>query len=85
MEMVRTINALPRRSMERAEVFSAMHRRLDESARDGEIVRWEERYRQAQAADVEDQGIFDRELFYALQPHDRLEALIDNYRRAFSG
>jgi hypothetical protein len=85
MEMVRTINALPRRSMERAEVFSAMHRRLDESARDGEIVRWEERYRQAQAADVEDQGIFDRELFYALQPRDRLEALIDNYRRAFSG
>ncbi|MCC6422837.1 MAG: hypothetical protein IT447_05110 [Phycisphaerales bacterium] len=84
MEMVRKIDELPRKSMERSALFSAMHRRLDESARNEEIVRWEERYRQAQVADVEDQDIFNRELFYALQPRDRLEALIGKYQQTFA-
>jgi len=84
MAMVRQIEALPRKSMERSALFSTMHRRLDRAVREPAIVEWEQRYRQAQAADLEDQNIFDRELFYALQPRDRLEALIGKYRREFA-
>lgn len=84
MEMIQQIESLPRKSMERAMLFSGMHRRLNESVRDRAIVQWEERYRAARAADAEDQGIFDRELFYALQPRERLEAMIGKYRREFA-
>jgi len=85
MVLVRQIEALPRKSMERSALFAAMHRRLDQAAKEPAIMQWEQRYRAAQAADLEDQNIFDRELFYALQPRERLEALIGKYQQEFTG
>ena len=47
------------------------------------IKQWEERLRETQRTDAEDAPLFDRELFYAVQPGERLDALMDRYRRLF--
>lgn len=83
MEMVRTIDALPRRSPRRREVFHQMHRELSAAAlASPKLERWRQRLYEVQAQVQEDQQRFDRELFYALQPRDRLEGVIEQYREA---
>jgi hypothetical protein len=47
------------------------------------VAKWERHLRESERADAEDAPLFDRELFYAVQPRERLEALINSYRTRF--
>jgi hypothetical protein len=79
-QLVQAIAAAPRRSTQRSTLFSEMHSKLNAAARHPEIVRWEQRRAEAEAQEIEDRVVFDRELFYAMQPRDRLETMIAQYR-----
>jgi hypothetical protein len=84
MEMVREIQALPRGSMQRQRVFARMHDRLAETVQiHPSIGDWQRRMSQTLRQSVDEQGMFDRELFYAIQPKERLEGLIGGYRERF--
>jgi hypothetical protein len=86
MEMVREIQALPRRSVQRQQIFSRMHDRRNETVRiDPGINDWQRRMNQVLRQNADEQGIFDRELFYAVQPRKRLEGMIGKYRERFEG
>ena len=72
----RQIAAAPRRSPQRYATFATMHRELAAAATNHPALRqWEQRApRDAQAREAEESAIFDRELFYAIQPRERLGA-----------
>ena len=78
-ELVGRISALPRRSMERERLFYELHQRLDSLAREPRIMQWESRLGSARKLASEQRELFDRELFFALQPRERLQLLIDQY------
>lgn len=79
--LVEAIAAAPRRSTERSSLYFEMHGKLAAAAaaRHPEIVRWERRREEAEALQQEERVVFDRELFYAIQPADRLARMIDRY------
>jgi hypothetical protein len=78
------IASLPRGSLERGVVFSRMHQQLSNAAiESGALQRWSARLRAAELRDLEDKVLFDRELFYALQPRERLAAMIQRYQERF--
>ena len=79
MQFVERIAALPRRSPQRSALFFEMHDRLTAAWGEPPVRSWEEHFRQAEARAQEERVLFDRELFYALQPSERLAALIDRY------
>lgn len=81
--LVAQIAAAPRRSLERSVLFHDMHNRLAAAAGHPEIRRWEQEFAEAGLREQHEQELFDRELFYAIQPRDRLESLIDQYRKHF--
>jgi hypothetical protein len=84
-ELVAAIDAAPRCSVERSERFYRMHRELAAARQDHpSIQQWEQRLRESERADAEDAPLFDRELFYATQPSERLGMLIDRYRQLFA-
>jgi len=82
-EMVEQIAALPRRSPQRAALFYQMHDRLSAAWLLPQVREWEKRFREAEQRQQEERTLFDRELFYALQPAERLEQLITRYRGEF--
>jgi hypothetical protein len=83
-ELLAAINAAPRCSVERSERFYHMHRELAAARQEHPAIRkWEQRLLESRRADAEDAPLFDRELFYAVQPRERLEALIERYRGHF--
>ncbi len=84
-EMVRAIGAAPRYGVERQLLFRQMHHRLDEAADSEAIKAFERRLAEARREAERDAEVFDRELFYAIQPAERLEGLIEAYRRAMGG
>ncbi|MEA2711578.1 MAG: hypothetical protein QOF78_4179, partial [Phycisphaerales bacterium] len=68
-ELIDQINAAPRKSAQRYTTFATMHRELAAAATDHPAVRrWEQELREAQIRETEEVPIFDRELFYCLQP-----------------
>ncbi|HEV8292490.1 MAG TPA: hypothetical protein VGP94_11225 [Tepidisphaeraceae bacterium] len=79
MKLVQQISALPRRSPERSRLFYQMHARLADLEHRPEFHDWEQRLAQVQDRLAEEKDLFDRELFYAIQPEDRLKQLIDRY------
>lgn len=79
-EYLEQIADAPRRSPRRNEIFAEMHRRLTEIQSAGGLARWEHQWTKARKNAREDREIFDRELFYALQPRDRLEQLMHRLR-----
>lgn len=81
--MVEAIAGLPRGSQHRAELFVAMHDKLAQAWKGDTARRWEERYATAERRSVEEKTLFDRELFYAIQPASRLTGLIDRCRSEF--
>ena len=84
-QLVEAIAAAPRRSTERSLLFYEMHGRLEAAAENNPVLKnWERRLTDARRQDAEEQDLFDRELFYAIQPRERLETLIEQYRRAFT-
>lgn len=83
-ELVSAIAAAPRRSPERQILFRQMHQLLADARTDPAIQQWEQRWEEAVQRDQEDAVLFDRELFYAIQPRDRLLGLIDRYTARFA-
>jgi hypothetical protein len=85
MEMVGQIQGLPRRSTQRQQIFSQMHTRRAEAVRVHPSIRtWQQRMDDAIRQSADERGMFDRELFYAIQPRERLEGLIGKYGEAFA-
>lgn len=80
--LVEAIAAAPRRSAERSSLFFAMHGHLAAAARHPDILRWEAERESAGAREQEERVVFDRELFYAIQPEERLAGMIETYRVA---
>ncbi|HZZ43052.1 MAG TPA: hypothetical protein VFE58_08945 [Tepidisphaeraceae bacterium] len=80
---IERIGALPRRSLDRRMAFGEMHRRLKDAA-EPTLARWDVRMREARQRAAEEEILFDRELFYAIQPRDRLEMLLSRYADALS-
>jgi hypothetical protein len=83
MAAVAQIDRLPRRSRERRELFFDMHRQLNEQSNSPAIRDWEDRLRAAEHESLRQKALFDRELFVAIQPRDRLEGMVERYRAAF--
>jgi hypothetical protein len=85
MAMVRQIEQLPRGSPQRQQVFSEMHSRLSAAAAAHPSIRsWEKRLEEATQTGAREEPLFDRELFYAIQPRDRLTAIIEQYESRFA-
>lgn len=85
MQMVEQIEQLPRRSSQRQQIFSQMHsRRVNAVQIDPNVRTWQQRMAEAVRKNADEQGMFDRELFYAIQPKDRLEGLIQRYQQQFA-
>ncbi len=83
-EIVNDISAMPRRSLQRSMAFHNMHSALTAAAMASSQLRdWESRRTEAEQRDRDDQIIFDRELFYALQPRDRLVEMLERYHEQF--
>jgi len=80
MELVRQIESLPRRSPQRSALFVQMHDLLSAAWTTAQVRTWEQTFRAAEEQHQRQRVLFDRELFYAIQPRDRLVALIDRYR-----
>jgi hypothetical protein len=84
-QIVEAIEKLPRRSSQRQELFVSMHRdRRMALAMSDQYSQFEDSLHQAQARLKEEQVLFDRELFYAVQTRERLERLIERCNEAFS-
>jgi hypothetical protein len=84
-ELVAAIDAAPRHSQERRMKFYDLHRELHTAEASGHpaIRNWEQRLQEAREHAAEDAQLFDRELFYAIQPRERLSAMIERYDAAF--
>jgi hypothetical protein len=76
------IASLPRNSRQRRDLFFEMHAKLNQQASSQEIKEWQQRLDQASQEQTRQKVIFDRELFYAIQPADRLRAMISRYDKA---
>jgi hypothetical protein len=80
-----TITSAPRRSRARKAAYLAMHAELAATAPAAPLLtEWRRRLLDTENAAAADQYLFDRELFYALQPESRLKQLMDDVRRAVS-
>jgi hypothetical protein len=83
--LVGAIASAPRGSPKRAELFQTMHRELREIAKASPLLaKWSERVEQTRQREREEDVLFDRELFYAIQPRERLESLISRYNSALT-
>ena len=82
MELVSRIASLPRHSSERSTLFYEMHDRLSSAWAKPPVKDWEQQLRCAEERAQKERVLFDRELFYAIQPRDRLTSLIDRYRES---
>jgi hypothetical protein len=83
MRLVERIASLPRRSSERSTLFYQMHDRLTSAWAVPPVKDWNEHFRMAEERAQEERVLFDRELFYAIQPRERLTGLIDEYHGRF--
>jgi hypothetical protein len=85
MKYVERIKALPRRSLDRLEVFQEMHDRLAAAASHHPALgHWELELDKARQQERRNEILFSRELFYAIQPRARLEQIVQEYRQEFS-
>lgn len=84
MRLVRQIESMPRCSRERRRLFDQMHALLDTVTHEPAYQQWQRRFDEAQQLKQDQQGIFDRELFYLLQSESRLQMLIGRYRELFT-
>jgi hypothetical protein len=83
-ELVARIEAAPRKSLDRSAAFYEMHRQLAAARHTHPLLsRWDEHVREVQQREAEEASVFDRELFYAIQPRERLTRLIERYDAAF--
>jgi len=81
--MADAIAGLPRNSAERRTAFFDMHRWLARQAASPAMQAWQEQLDHATAEQLKQKAVFDRELFYAIQPEERLRGLISRYDAQF--
>ncbi|HZL34969.1 MAG TPA: hypothetical protein VFC78_06650 [Tepidisphaeraceae bacterium] len=79
---VEAIAAEPRNSMQRASLFSRMHEQLAGAQSQPRMRQWNDRFEAARVRAQQEKVLFDRELFYAIQPAERLAGMIQTYRSA---
>ena len=77
--MVARIEALPRGSSRRQDLFLHMHARLAADSNSPAARDWEQRLLDAERKSLAERALFDRELFFAIQPRDRLAGMIQRY------
>ena len=77
--MAARIAGLPRGSVDRREQFYAMHARLAAQASSPGMAEWERRLEEATREQMKQKVLFDRELFFAVQPEGRLREMIARY------
>ena len=83
-ELVAQIAGLPRRSSQREELFLTMQReRRAAIASSPKVQEWQRQFRESEAQEQEEDVLFDRELFYAVQSRDRLAMMIEKYKQTF--
>ena len=81
-EIIKQINALPRRSVQRSLAFHNMHGALSSAATDHPLLKeWSARFEASQLQERDELVLFDRELFYAMQTQERLATLIEQMRK----
>jgi hypothetical protein len=79
--LVMAIAAAPRRSSQRASLFSKMHGLLATAALGHPLLLdWQTRFDQAKLQSSREEILFDRELFFALQTPQRLHSLLTRQR-----
>jgi hypothetical protein len=84
-ELVAAIDAAPRHSPERYAAFASMHRELNAAAATSpQIRKWQQTLQETRVREHEESALFDRELFYALQPRDRLEMMLGQFAEALA-
>lgn len=83
MQLVGAIAAAPRKSLERATLFSRMRKEINARSRDASVLDWEQRFAASEERLATQRTLFDRELFYGIQSRERLEGIIARYRDAF--
>lgn len=84
LQLVRAIAEAPRKSIERSRLFHRMHEMQDVVATTHPALRqWNARLIEVQQKVQVEKTLFDRELFYAIQPADRLKEMIERYRADF--
>jgi hypothetical protein len=76
------IATLPRRSADRRKLFFQMHATLAQHAASPAMRQWSQRLDDATREQMRQKTLFDRELFYPLQPQDRLRDMISRYDAA---
>jgi len=81
--LIEAIAAAPRNSLERSVLFTDLHEKLAVARRGEPFKKWEQQYANSLRDEQDEKVVFDRELFYAIQPGQRLEGMIEKYRRAF--
>ncbi len=82
--LVDAIAGAPRKSRERAELFTQMQREMRASRENNEqLQRWKTLLEEMRMRAIEDTVVFDREIFYAVQPRERLIEMVGRYRAAF--
>jgi hypothetical protein len=83
-ELLAKIEQAPRYSSDRQMLFSQLHQQRKSLLLTSASMRaWREKIKQAERQLHEEQATFDRELFYAIQPRERLMGLIEKYRAEF--
>ena len=82
-EMATRIDTLPRHSPQRRELFFRMHDRLANESNSPVLRQWEQKLREAERESHLQKALFDRELFFAIQPRERLTGMIQRYDEAF--
>jgi len=83
LKLVEAIAAAPRRSADRSILFHEMHHKLANAASHHPALQgWEQKLQDTERRKQAERLLFDRELFYAIQPVERLAALIERCRTA---
>ncbi|MGA2499179.1 MAG: hypothetical protein ABSH20_15680 [Tepidisphaeraceae bacterium] len=83
--IVDSIAAAPRLSPRRAELFAQMHHGLRDLTESDDYRQFKAAIEQQRGLADAQRAIFDRDLFYLIQPRTRLQRLIDTARAAFAG
>jgi hypothetical protein len=78
------IATLPRRSPDRQRLFYQMHGNLAQYSASPAMRQWSARLEEATRTQMRQKAVFDRELFFAIQPEERLRALISRYDAALT-
>ena len=61
-----------------------MHQKLASESNSPAVRHWEQQLSEAQHESLRQKALFDRELFYAIQPRERLSDMIRRYDEKFS-